>query len=98
MKVLLWMMIATSLGAPACGGKKAQPPAAPVANESAGSADTAGTAGSGAEGSATTGSGGGTASSCEAEGGKCISKVAAVGCGTKSHDGGCPDNGYCCIR
>jgi hypothetical protein len=36
---------------------------------------------------------------CEAEGGKCISQATATTCGTKSHDGGCPDPSaaYCCI-
>jgi len=40
------------------------------------------------------------APSCESEGGKCINKAAAVTCGTKSHDGGCPESGpqYCCIK
>lgn len=77
-------MIAIALAA--CGGKKAQTTEAPPAGSAAEAPPPAGSDGS--------------AASCEAEGGKCISQAAAVSCGPKSHDGGCSDRSasYCCIQ
>lgn len=76
-----------------CGGKKAE--RAPEPTSAPAPAETAPTPAEGLP--ATAGSG---APTCESEGGKCINKAAAVTCGTKSHDGGCPTPGpaYCCIR
>lgn len=100
MRTLLSVMIALSLGAPACGGKKAQPPAAPVANEATtGSADMAAPTEPAGSAAPAAGSGSGSAAAtCVAEGGSCINMAAAVACGPKSHNGGCADNKYCCIR
>ena len=84
----LALMIALALAA--CGGKKkvetTEPPPAGSAAEAPPPPPAEGSAGS--------------AASCESEGGKCISQAAAVSCGPKSHDGGCPDRNasYCCIR
>lgn len=83
----LVLVLAVSLAGVGCGGKKV-PAAAPAPAPAAGS------------GSSDGGSAAATTSACAAEGGSCVSKVADVACGTKSHDGGCPDPaaGYCCIR
>jgi hypothetical protein len=85
MKLLVWM-IAISIGA--CAGNKSEPTTTAPAPAPTTSPTEAAPAGSG------------SAASCAAEGGKCINKAAAVSCGTKSHDGGCPETGasYCCIR
>ena len=88
MKPLVWM-IAIAFTAAACGSKQEQPSSPPASGSAA---SPAGSAEAPASGSA-------NPASCAAEGGKCISQQTAISCGTKSHDGGCPDPSasYCCI-
>lgn len=78
----------------ACGGKSE--PAAAASEPAPAPTEPAPAAGSGEPGSAA-GSAGDT-SACETSGGKCISMAAAVSCGPKSSNNGCPNGLYCCIQ